>query len=94
MASFLIWNLEGGWDNPENHFKRAIQLSPNSAETHEAYAEYVDDLGLFSGRSGGASTCAVSGRRERLLELVAIAVPNRTNRAEAEVSIDNITQWG
>ena len=47
MASFLNWNLEGGWDNQEAHYKRAIQLGPNSVQAHEAYAEYLDDLGLF-----------------------------------------------
>src|SRR5215469_11991525 len=47
MAGFLAWNIEGGWDEPETHYKRAIQLQPDSPQGHEAYAEYLDDLGQF-----------------------------------------------
>jgi|SRR5215469_3009049 len=45
MASFLCWNIEGGWDDPKNHYLRAIELRPDSAQGHEAYAEYLDDQG-------------------------------------------------
>jgi len=47
MANYLWFEGEGGWDEPENHYKRAIQLRPDYAEGHEAYAEYLDDLGQF-----------------------------------------------
>jgi DNA-binding winged helix-turn-helix (wHTH) protein len=33
------------WDKPDYHYKRAIQLRPDSAEVHEAFAEYMDDVG-------------------------------------------------
>jgi len=45
IASFLCWNIEGGWDDPKNHYLRAIELRPDSAQGHEAYAEYLDDQG-------------------------------------------------
>jgi eukaryotic-like serine/threonine-protein kinase len=37
-----------GWDEPESHYKRVIELSPDFAEGHEKYAEYLDDLGRFA----------------------------------------------
>ena len=45
MADYLFPNT--GYDEPENHYKRVIQLSPDFAEGHEAYAKYFDDLGRF-----------------------------------------------
>ena len=45
MAEFLFPGR--GYDDPESHYKRVIQLDPNFAEGHEAYAEYLDDLGRF-----------------------------------------------
>src|SRR5215471_529562 len=30
-----------------NHYKKVIQLYPDLPEGHEAYAEYLDDLGRF-----------------------------------------------
>jgi DNA-binding winged helix-turn-helix (wHTH) protein len=45
MAEYLEFGL--GWDEPENHYKRAIQLRPGSAQVHEAYAEYMDAVGRF-----------------------------------------------
>jgi len=45
MAEYI--GFGGGWDEAENHYKRVIQLSPDFAEGHEAYAEYLDDLGRF-----------------------------------------------
>jgi tetratricopeptide (TPR) repeat protein len=32
---------------PEDHYKKALQLRPEWAEAHEAYAEWFDDLGRF-----------------------------------------------
>jgi TolB-like protein/DNA-binding winged helix-turn-helix (wHTH) protein len=45
MAEYLFPSQ--GYDEPENHYKRVIQLNPNFAQGHEAYAEYLDDLGRF-----------------------------------------------
>jgi tetratricopeptide (TPR) repeat protein len=45
MADYLFPNRS--YDEPENHYKRVIQLNPNFAQGHEAYAEYLDDLGRF-----------------------------------------------
>jgi tetratricopeptide (TPR) repeat protein len=45
IADFLF--PSAGEDNPENHYKRVFELSPDLAEGHEAYAEYLDDLGRF-----------------------------------------------
>jgi TolB-like protein/DNA-binding winged helix-turn-helix (wHTH) protein len=45
MADYLFPNTR--YDEPENHYKRVIQLSPDFAEGHEAYAKYFDDLGRF-----------------------------------------------
>jgi DNA-binding winged helix-turn-helix (wHTH) protein/tetratricopeptide (TPR) repeat protein len=45
MAEYLGFGL--GWDEPENHYKRAIQLRPGTAEIHEAYAEYMDAVGRY-----------------------------------------------
>jgi DNA-binding winged helix-turn-helix (wHTH) protein len=47
MANYLWFELEGGWDEPEIHYKTAIQLRPDFAQGHEAYAEFLDDLGQF-----------------------------------------------
>jgi TolB-like protein/DNA-binding winged helix-turn-helix (wHTH) protein len=45
MADYLF--PDRLYDKPENHYKRVIQLNPNFAQGHEAYAEYLDDLGRF-----------------------------------------------
>jgi DNA-binding winged helix-turn-helix (wHTH) protein/tetratricopeptide (TPR) repeat protein len=45
MAEYL--GFGEGWDEPENHYKTAIQLRPGSAEVHEAYAEYMDAVGRY-----------------------------------------------
>ena len=47
MANYLWFKLEGGWDEPENHYKKVIELRPDFAAGHEAYAEFLDDLGRF-----------------------------------------------
>jgi tetratricopeptide (TPR) repeat protein len=45
LARLLWFGLD--WDRPEIHYRRAIQLAPDSADGHEAYAEYLDDVGRF-----------------------------------------------
>jgi len=37
----------GLWQIGGDEYRRAIELAPNSAEQHEAYAQYLDDLGRF-----------------------------------------------
>jgi len=45
MADYTSFGV--GWDEAEPHYKKAIQLSPDLAEAHESYAEFLDDTGLF-----------------------------------------------
>ena len=45
MADYI--GFGGGSDAAEPHYKRAIQLSPDLAEAHESYAEFLDDIGRF-----------------------------------------------
>jgi serine/threonine protein kinase len=45
LADFI--GFGGGADSAEPHYKKAIELGPNLAITHEAYAEYLDDVGRF-----------------------------------------------
>jgi tetratricopeptide (TPR) repeat protein len=45
LADYLAFGT--GWDKPETHFEKAIQLSPEFAAAHEAYAEFLDDTGRF-----------------------------------------------
>jgi DNA-binding winged helix-turn-helix (wHTH) protein/tetratricopeptide (TPR) repeat protein len=47
MARYLYFQIDGGWDDAEIHYKRVIELRPDFAEGHEAYAEYLDDIGRF-----------------------------------------------
>ncbi len=46
MAGYLAC-FEGKWDAAGKEYKRAIELSPDSAKAHDAYAQYLDDLGRF-----------------------------------------------
>jgi len=39
---------EGQWDAAAKHFQRALELKPESAEFHDSYAEYLDNIGSFS----------------------------------------------
>jgi len=46
LASYALeydWN----WSEAERQFKRAIELNPNDAETHESYGMYLEALGRF-----------------------------------------------
>ena len=43
-ALFFDWD----WTNAEREFKRAIQLNPNSALSHERYAEFLQTRGRFA----------------------------------------------
>ena len=45
LADYLAFGA--GWDKPEIHYEKAIQLSPEFAAAHEAYAEFLDDTGRF-----------------------------------------------
>lgn len=51
MADYIVRFSCGfggcGGDDPADHYKRVIELSPDFAQGHEAYAEYLDDLGRF-----------------------------------------------
>jgi TolB-like protein/DNA-binding winged helix-turn-helix (wHTH) protein len=47
LIALYLFPSRSGQDEPVNHYKRAIQLNPNFAKGHEAYAEYLDDLGRF-----------------------------------------------
>jgi TolB-like protein/DNA-binding winged helix-turn-helix (wHTH) protein len=48
LAQFNFPSGAGPYLNEaEDHYRTAIQLSPDSALVHEAYAEYLDDLGHF-----------------------------------------------
>lgn len=40
----LFW-YEWNWNEAENQFRRALELDPNSADTHEAYAHLLSNMG-------------------------------------------------
>jgi len=42
-----LFPLGAGYDEAKIHYLRVLQLNPGFAEGHEAYAEYLDDLGRF-----------------------------------------------
>jgi eukaryotic-like serine/threonine-protein kinase len=41
----LACQYQGQWEGAGYEYRRAIELAPDSADNHEAYAEYLDDLG-------------------------------------------------
>jgi len=43
----LVSQYQGQWESAGDEYRRAIELAPDSADMHEAYAEYLDDLGRF-----------------------------------------------
>jgi eukaryotic-like serine/threonine-protein kinase len=43
FAAFFDWD----WPSAEREFKRAIELNPNSALSHNRYAEYLETTGRF-----------------------------------------------
>ena len=43
----LVTQYQGEWEGAGYEYRRAVELAPDSAENHEAYAEYLDDLGRF-----------------------------------------------
>ena len=47
MAQHLA-QFEFKWEAAEKEYRRAIELAPDSAPIHDAYARYLDDLGDFS----------------------------------------------
>lgn len=46
MAQYLVL-YEAQWDSAGKQYQRALELKPQSPEVHEAYAEYLDNLGRF-----------------------------------------------
>jgi TolB-like protein len=47
MAEYLT-RFEGNWTAAGNEYRAVIELSPNSVEGHEKYANYLDELGRFN----------------------------------------------
>ncbi len=43
--AMLLMRWEWNWAEAEKEYKRAIELNPNSADAHEEYARYLDDMG-------------------------------------------------
>jgi serine/threonine protein kinase/tetratricopeptide (TPR) repeat protein len=37
----------GQWEEAGQYYRRAVELAPDSAETHQDYAVYLDDIGRF-----------------------------------------------
>jgi len=38
---------QGQWEEAGQYYRRAVELAPDSAETHQDYAVYLDDIGRF-----------------------------------------------
>jgi TolB-like protein/DNA-binding winged helix-turn-helix (wHTH) protein len=47
LLAQLLTLFDGQWDAAGVQYRRAIELKPESAEYHGAYAEYLDDFGHF-----------------------------------------------
>ena len=47
LLGMLVSQYQGQWEAAGDEYRRAVELAPDSAENHEAYAEYLDDLGRF-----------------------------------------------
>jgi DNA-binding winged helix-turn-helix (wHTH) protein/TolB-like protein len=45
MAKYL--GFGEGWDDSESHYQKAVELAPSSADAHQSYARYLDDIGRF-----------------------------------------------
>jgi serine/threonine protein kinase/Tfp pilus assembly protein PilF len=45
VMGFTIFWYDWNWDEAENQFKRALELNPNSADTHLGYAHMLSSLG-------------------------------------------------
>jgi adenylate cyclase len=39
--AYVLLRLDWDWDRAQHHFRRALELNPNSARTHELYAEFL-----------------------------------------------------
>jgi TolB-like protein/DNA-binding winged helix-turn-helix (wHTH) protein len=46
MAQYLI-RFEGNWDAAGMQYKRVVEVNPYSAQSHDAYGSYLDNLGRF-----------------------------------------------
>jgi tetratricopeptide (TPR) repeat protein len=42
---FIIFWYDWNWNAAENHYKRALELNPNSADTHQSYAHLLSSTG-------------------------------------------------
>ena len=47
LMGLLACQFQGQWEAAGYEYRRAVELAPDSADMHEAYAEYLDDLGRF-----------------------------------------------
>ena len=47
MAMYLTL-YEGQWNAAEKHYRRTLELQSDSAEFHDSYATYLDEIGRFS----------------------------------------------
>jgi serine/threonine protein kinase len=47
MATYLAL-YEGQWAPAETHYVRALELQPNSAEFHDSYGAYLENIGRFA----------------------------------------------
>jgi Flp pilus assembly protein TadD len=45
VLGFIIFLYDWNVKEAENQFKRALELNPNSADTHEAYAHFLSETG-------------------------------------------------
>jgi tetratricopeptide (TPR) repeat protein len=46
--AYSVFFADWDWQSTEREFKRAIELSPNSALSHNGYAEYLETRGRFN----------------------------------------------
>jgi eukaryotic-like serine/threonine-protein kinase len=48
LMGMYLTLYEGQWNSAGKHYRRALQLQPESPQFHESYAEYLDEMGRFS----------------------------------------------
>ena len=48
LTAMYLTLYEGQWSAAEKHYQRTLELQPNSAEFHDAYATYLDQIGRFA----------------------------------------------
>ena len=52
LNGMTVCQFQGQWEGAGPEYRRAIELAPDSADMHEAYAKYLDDLGRFEAGMG------------------------------------------